>query len=209
VHPDQAAAVALPPPQPAVTKADYAARHAAKRSPASEAFAKRTQCKRLFATWDTDGSGLLEFAELRAVFAWFRQNAPKGELDLESLWEALPESGTLDAAGFEMWLLGVTRTLRPDSFGLLTTRLQQFIQAGGVVSAGGGLFCGCRAGSERGGGGADGRGDVGAAAELGGDNARGEYTAVRGTRGDQEPAARAGDVGRRRRGVPDETVKRL
>mmetsp|Transcript_12087 Transcript_12087/g.50870 ORF Transcript_12087/g.50870 Transcript_12087/m.50870 type:complete len:281 (-) Transcript_12087:10-852(-) len=56
--------------------------------------------------------------------------------------------------------------------------------------------------------GADGRGDVGAAAELGGDNARGEYTAVRGTGRDQEPAARAGDVGQRRRGLP-ETVKRF
>ena len=44
-------------------------RNGAHRSAASSAFARRVSCKKLFAAWDTDGSGTLEFAELRAVFA--------------------------------------------------------------------------------------------------------------------------------------------
>ena len=75
-------------------------------------------------------------AELRSVFTWFKQNAPKGsQLDLDSLWDALPDSGTLDAAGFEKWLLGVTKELTPDAFEELSTKLQEYLEAKTLLPA--------------------------------------------------------------------------
>jgi Ca2+-binding EF-hand superfamily protein len=108
-------------------------RHAAQRSAASSASARRISCKKLFAAWDTDGSGVLEFGELRAVFDWLRRNAPpQSELDLEALWQALPESGGLDAPGFEAWMLRVTKTLDADAFQALSEKLHEYMDHKGL-----------------------------------------------------------------------------
>lgn len=92
---------------------------------------KSLKARKLFLAWDIDGSGELEFGELRAVRDWFQNNVPGGVagFNLDSLWEALPAAGGIDMAGFEKWLLSTTASLEQEVFDELELRIKQFISS--------------------------------------------------------------------------------
>ena len=83
----------------------------------SEAALRHVTAQQIFVIWDNDGSGELEFAELRSLFAWLKANVPPQEgLDFSTLWDELPASGKCDGATFDAWLMTVTKKMKPEGF---------------------------------------------------------------------------------------------
>lgn len=90
---------------------------------------KALKARNLFLAWDTDGSGELEFNELRAVRDWFTDNVPHGIIgfNVNSLWEQLPQDRGINQEDFEKWLTSQTSQLPQEVFDELEMRIQQFI----------------------------------------------------------------------------------
>merc|ERR1719409_2529565 len=91
---------------------------------------KQVSAKRLFHVWDKDGSGELDFKEIKAVLDWFRKNTPDNGLVFETMWDALKlnDAGKIDIAGFEEWMLEITKPLQPEAFHTLMDALKEYLK---------------------------------------------------------------------------------
>jgi Ca2+-binding EF-hand superfamily protein len=95
-----------------------------------EAVNKQIEARRLFHSWDKDGSGALDLAEVKEVINWFRANA--AELSFEKMWDALPTASKVDLAAFEAWLLIITQAMQADAFAALAKKLQEHLRTTGL-----------------------------------------------------------------------------
>lgn len=86
---------------------------------------RHVTAQQIFGLWDRDGSGELEFGELRNLFAWLKANVPQQEgFDYSTLWDELPDSGKCDLATFDDWLLTVTKKMKPEGFHELQEKIK-------------------------------------------------------------------------------------
>mgnify|MGYP006165225297 CR=1 FL=1 len=98
-----------------------------------EIISKRITVKDLFAHWDKDRSGALDFGEMGQVLQWFTDNVPGDEINLAILWKDLepPANGKITQDDFEAWWLKISTRISPVAMKAITDNLKDKIAVSG------------------------------------------------------------------------------